>query len=249
MNYTFEGRAYDQLRSDNSLASLSQSYNVRRQLYSIQVDTYHESYARFSPRRRNQWEAVIVVMGIILGVIVYASELVVQMWLRWFLIGVFVAIYITPTIAMHYIVYPDMGGITVTAIVYLCLFFVILETQDFNPHFDLLDQQGRLSDKKFDATRSIYDRYLIIFVGVLGFVPASFIVAASNLITTVYSREGGVDGAIYRAVHMPYFEILYTFAGFASVWLGVCVIREYHEKIKELLQFAPSSDTCAPAHE
>jgi hypothetical protein len=94
---------------------------------------------------------------------------------------------------------------------------------------------------RFALLVQMYQRYLLICVGVLGFVAATFMVGASSLLESMYSRTGDFGEAVYSAVHMPYLQSVYSFAGFASVALGFGVIRELHEKLHDLLCLTPVS--------
>jgi hypothetical protein len=244
VNYIFELRAFQQLSSlpflvdhgpsrDEGLTMVSGQYEKV-----INVPIYHERYASLSPLGLALGAVVVVAIGVIVGWLVAKEEQQHSKWRA----GIAICLYVGPSWFLQ-LLYPDMGGTILVSVIYLSLFFVIRGFQHFEPHFALASTSGRIESSKYRMLFQIYQRYQIVLLGVLGFVAATFMVGASNLLEKMYSRPDALGATIYAAVHMPYLESVYSYAGFGCIALGFGVIRELHEKIQELLRLTPIDST------
>jgi hypothetical protein len=244
VNYLFETRAYHQLDSTPQLfAGSTDTADAGRALQrksswkgsEVFVPDYHERYGDLSAMGLTVGVSTIFVLGISLGVVAALEERKRRSWREL----LFIAIYVVPSFVMHYWFYPDMVGTIIVSWIYLPLFFVIRAIQHFNPHLLLASKSGEIEPSKHQILLNLYQRYFISFIAVLGFVAASFLVTASSLIQSMYSRSGEFGAKEYAAVHMPYLSAIYFLAGFASLALGFGVVQELHEKIGDLLWLTP----------
>jgi hypothetical protein len=244
VNYVFELRAFQQLSSlpqlfdhgpssDEGLTMVSGQYEKI-----INVPIYHERYASLSPLGLAIGAVFVVAISIGVGWLVAEEEKQHNRWRA----GTAICLYVGPSWFLQFL-YPDMGGTILVSVIYLSLLFVIRGFQHFEPHFALASTSGRIESFKYRMLFQIYQRYQIVLLGVLGFVAATFMVGASSLLENMYSRPNASGAKIYSAVHMPYLESVYSYAGFGCVALGFGVIRELHEKIQELLRLTPIDST------
>ena len=244
INYTFEGRAYDQLNSqpslfDNKSAGENALHRPPKQNgVAIEVPQYHEWYARFSPHRRNFWASIGILYSVGIGFVAFFAEKAKSRKWEGGLLLVFSLAYVLPPSFMHYI-YPDMSGIMFTSFAYLTVFFALRGIQRFNPHVDHANPSGEIDSKRSEAILDIYQKYLVLFLAVIGFIAASFISEASTLIQMIYSRDDAFGKQVYNAVHMPYVMSLYSLGTVGCIALGFGVIRELHEKINDLFSLTP----------
>lgn len=207
----------------------------------IYVPTYHENYGKLTPLYLTGGAITVGALGILLGWIVVAEE---KKHSRWRMIAG-VALYLIPAPLMHWKVYPDMDGLILVSFIYGSLFYLIRGIQHFNPHRALASSSGRIEASKYHVLLNLYQKYLFLFVGVLGFVAVTFMVGASTLLQSILSRGDPFGARVYDAVRMPYLQSVYSLAGFACVALGFGAIVEIHEKIQELLRLTPI-ETPAP---
>ncbi len=244
INYMEEARAYRQLRSETALFSLQSSPDNSQAALELKptwdgemvwVQIYHEKYAVLSAKWWVVFSLFIVGIGVLLGWLAWLDE-----WSRqeWRLVP-FVVLYFGIPWAMRYGFYPDMAGILVISPVYLVLFFVIRAVQRYNPHLALASPDGIIDLTRYKIIFSLYQRYFLLFITVLGFVAASLLVGASSMIESMYSRTDATGSAIYNAVHMPYLQALYSYLGFGCIALGFGAIKEMHNKMTDLLQMTP----------
>jgi len=244
INYTFEGRAYDQLNGEPSLFdSKTAGENALRRTpkqngVSIEVPQYHERYARFNPKRRNFWASIVIIYSIGVGFVAFFAEKAKSRRWEGGLLFVLSIAYVLPPCLMHYI-YPDMSGIMFTSFAYLTVFFAMRGIQRFNPHIDNANPSGEIDSKRSEAILDLYLKYLVLFLGVIGFIAASFIAEASTLIQVIYSRDDAFGKQVYNTVHMPYLMSLYSLGSVGCLALGFCLIRELHEKINGLFRLTP----------
>ena len=243
-NYTFEGRAFDQLNSQPSLFDPKSAgddaltRHEKQHGVAIEVPQYHESYERFNPYWRNLWAGFGILYSVGLGFVAYCAEKAKSRKWEGGLLLVFSLAYVAPPTCMHYL-YPDMSGILFTSFAYLTVFFALRGIQRFNPHVDHATPRGEIDAKRSEAILDIYQKYLVLFLAVIGFIAASFITEASTLIQMIYSRDDALGKQVYHAVHMPYVMSLYSLGSVGCVALGFGVIRELHEKINGLLWLTP----------
>jgi hypothetical protein len=239
INYTFEGRAYDQLNSQPSLFdSKNGGENALRLVpqqdgVSIEVPEYHERYARFDPNYRNLWATIVILYSVIVGFVALLAERAKSRKWEGGLLAILIVSYILPPCLLHY-VYPDMSGIMFTSFAFLTVFFALRGIQRFNPHVDCANSNGKIDALRSEAILDLYLKYLVLFLGVIGFIAASFITEASGLIQVIYSRDDSFGKQVYNSVHMPYLMSLYSLGSVGCLALGFCVIREIHEKINGL---------------
>jgi hypothetical protein len=254
MNYGLEVRAYRQLSSMPELfrdrtncdgigapaSAVSSAQDSLRCAPTwsgprIYVPTYHENYGKLTPLYLTIGAITVAALGILLGWIVVAEE---KKHARWRMI-LGVGLYLIPAPLMHWKVYPDMDGLILVSFIYGSLFYLIRGIQHFNPHRALSSSSGRIEASKFHALLNLYQKYLFLLVGVLGFVAVTFMIGASTLLQSILSRGDPFGARVYDAVRMPYLQAVYSLAGFACVALGFGAIVELHEKTQELLRLTP----------
>ena len=77
-------------------------------------------------------------------------------------------------------IYHDMIGMVMVAPIYLILLYAILGMARFNPHWELEDS-GQLYSEKLGAVSKVYGQYALVSLGILGFVPTTFLEATKKM--------------------------------------------------------------------
>jgi hypothetical protein len=201
----------------------------------VYVPTYHENYGKLTLLYLTSGAITVGALGTLLGWIVVAEE---KKHARWRMI-VGVALYLIPAPLMHWKVYANMDGLILVSFIYGSLFYLIRGVQHFNPHLALASSSGRIEASKYRSLLNLYQKYLFLLVGVLGFVAVTFMVGASTLLQSILSRGDPFGARVYDAVRMPYLQAVYSLAGFACVALGFGAIVELHQKTLDLLRLTP----------
>ena len=127
-----------------------------------------------------------------------------------------------------------MIGMVMVAPIYLILLYAILGMARFNPHWELEDS-GQLYSEKLGEVSKVYGQYALVSLGILGFVPTTFLEATQKMFEQRFAGPVGTGSPIYAALYLPYLLSQIALSAVGCIGLGIGIVRELHIKQHEAL--------------